>query len=116
MSDIKKRTFSQTAAAILVFDSTAAERRRAWNEAETNEDVAAADKADAQALRHVQDAYHRDTSDINSLANCHRIDIDSMRRLSRDSTPAAPDLQPAALADTVDGDDADDQADAPAPR
>lgn len=115
MSDIKKRTFSQTAAAILVFDSTAAERRRAWNEAETNEDVAAADKADAQALRLVQDAYHRDTSDINSLANCHRIDIDSMRRLSRDSAPAA-DLQRAAPADMVDTDDTDDQADAPAPR
>lgn len=115
MSDIKKRTFSQTAAAILVFDSTAAERRRAWSEIENNDDIAAAERADALALRAVQDAYHRDTSDINSLANCHRIDIDSMRRLSRDSTPAAV-LQAAASADTIDTDDTDDQADAPAPR
>lgn len=116
MCDIKKRTFSQTAAAILVFDSTAADRRRAWNEAETNEDVAAADKADAQALRLVQDAYHRDTSDINSPANCNRIDIDSMRRLSRDSSPAAADLQRATPADADDTDDTDDLPDAPAPR
>jgi len=112
--NVKKRSFSQSAAALIVFDAGAAERTRAWSTAETAEDIAAAERADAVALRAVQDAYHRDTSDINSLANCHRVDVDFVRRMARDSVPAASQVQ---QPDADESDDqADDQADAPAPR
>lgn len=116
MSDIKKRLFSQTAAALLVFDSSAAVRQRAWTDAETSDDVAAAEQADVQALRHVQAAYHSDTADINSSADCNRIDIDSMRRLARDSAPVAADLRHESPADVDGTENTDDQTDVPAPR
>lgn len=108
--EVKKRSFGHSAAALPVFDAGASERTRAWSVAETSEDFAAAERADAQALRAVQDAYHRDTSDINSLANCHRVDVEFVRRMARGSAPAA--SQPE-LPDTTED---DDQADAPAPR
>lgn len=111
MSDnIKKRSFSHSAAALIVFDAGVVQRARAWNAVETVEDVAAAERADSIALRAVQEAYHRDTSDINSLANCYRVDLGFMRRIAASSPPGAPDPQPA------EPDEADDQADAPAPR
>lgn len=108
--NVKKRSFSQSAAAPIVFDAGAAARTRAWSTAETAEDIAAAERADALALRAVQDAYHCDTSDINSLANCHRVDIDFVRRMSCDSVPVVSQTE------QPDADESDDQADAPAPR
>lgn len=104
------RTFSHTAAALIEFDAGAAARSRAWDTVDTNEDVAAAEQAEAEALRAVQEAFHRDTADINSLANCHLVDLGFMRRMAASSAPAA--LVP----NQADPDDADDQADAPAPR
>ena len=120
--NVKKRSFSQSAAALIVFDAGADARARAWSTAETAEDIAAATRADALALRAVQDAYHRDTSDINSLANCHRVDVDFVRRMAGDSAPAVSQIeQPDAdqaddQADDQGDDQGDDQADAPAPR
>jgi hypothetical protein len=104
------RTFSQTAAALVEFDAGVAKRTRAWRTAETIEDVVAAEQSDARALRAVQDAYHRDTFDINSLGNCHRVDLGFMRRMAARSAPAALVTQQA------DPDDFDEQTGAPAPR
>lgn len=104
------RTFSHTAAALIEFDAGAANRSRAWDTVDTNEDVAAAERAKAEGLRAVQEAFHRDTADINSLANCHLVDLAFMRRMAASSAPAAPAPQQA------DPDDTDDQADAPVPR
>ncbi|MFC5511026.1 hypothetical protein ACFPOU_07795 [Massilia jejuensis] len=104
------RTFNHTAAALLAFDAGAAKRAQAWDTVETNADVDAAELADAHALRAVQEAFHRDTAEINSLANCYRVDLGFMRRMAASSAPAA--LVP----HQADPDDADDQADAPAPR
>ena len=104
------RTFSHTAAALIVFDAGAATRARAWDSVDTNEDVHAAEQADVQALRLVQEAFHRDTAEINSLANCYRVDLGFMRRMAASSATAAPDSQ------SPEPDDTDDQADAPAPR
>lgn len=107
------RTFSHTAAALIEFDAGAATRARAWDSVDTNEDVHAAEQADVQALRVVQEAFHRDTAEINSLANCYRVDLRFMRRMAASSECAAPDPQPVESDDT---EDTDDQADAPAPR
>lgn len=104
------RTFSHTAAALIVFDAGAAARARAWDAVDTNEDVRAAEQADVEALRVVQEAFHRDTAEINSLANCYRVDLGFMRRMAASCAPAAPDPQ------SAESDDSDDPADAPAPR
>lgn len=117
MSEIKTRTFGHTAAALIVVDSTAAQRAQAWETAETNADIDAAEAADANALLPVLKAFHQDTSDINSMANCMRMDLASLRKLAKGSAPVT-----TAAADDSDADadpdeaDAASSADAPAPR
>ncbi|MFK3740909.1 hypothetical protein [Massilia sp. TN1-12] len=87
--NIKRRTFNNTAAALIEYDAGAAAREGAWNRVEQNVDADAAQQADLLALRKVQEAFHKDTSDINSLDNCYRVDIDFMRRVAHvDLTPA----------------------------
>lgn len=115
MSETKTRTFGHTAAALIVFDSTAAERARAWDDAECMDDIQYAEEADLKALRHVQVAFHNDTRDINSLESCKRMDLGSMRKLANGWTPAA--APHADVSDVGDPDDVDaGDTDAPAPR
>jgi len=116
MPQIKPRTFGHTAAALIEFDSTAAARAAAWDSAQTNEDVYAAEQADHDALGKVQVAFHKDTADINSLSNCMRVDLAFMRRMAANSVPgmaASPDQELAAHEEPNDADDSDS---APAPR
>lgn len=116
MSEIKARTFGHTAAALIVFDSTAAPRARAWETAETQADVDAAETADINALLPVLKAFHRDTRDINSVESCMRMDLASLRRLARGSAPATtvPDVSSATTPPSESDDDSD--TDGPAPR
>lgn len=117
MSEITTRTFGRTAAALIVFESTVAERARAWETAETNADIDAAERADIDALRPVQEAFHGDTRDINSLESCMRMDLASLRRLAKGSTPAAtPATDVSYTDDHPDEVDAAGDTDAPAPR
>lgn len=114
MSEIKTRTFGHTAAALIVFDSTLAQRARAWETAETVADIDAAERADIDALRPVQEAFHKDTHDINRLESCMRMDLGALRTLAKGSAPVAVLHTGVADAD-ADPDDADN-GDAPAPR
>jgi hypothetical protein len=114
MSEIRIRTFGHTAAALLVHESGAAARAQAWGSIETAADADAAEAADADALRLVQLAYHRDTCDINSRGNCLRVDLAFMRRMAQGSTPLAVGDGPV-LGDVAE-DDGEDAADVPGPR
>ncbi|MEJ7805005.1 MAG: hypothetical protein WKG03_03665 [Telluria sp.] len=80
--NIRKRTFANTAAALAEFDKDEAKRRQAWAEVETTLDIACAEQDDRDALRKVQDAYHLDTQDINSAANCRMVDMHFLRRMA----------------------------------
>ena len=80
---ITLRKFPATAAALVEFDAGAAERKAAWESAETELAIDKAHEADTAALDLVQRAYHQDTADINSLANCLRVDLAFMRRMAQ---------------------------------
>lgn len=80
---IKMRTFDRTAAAIVEFDAGRAMRELNWQRAETNEDVESAQTIDDLALREVQNAFHLDTQDINSVSHCRQVDIAFMRKCAR---------------------------------
>lgn len=115
MSEIRIRTFGHTAAALLVHESGAAARAQAWESVETAADADAAEAADVDALRLVQLAYHRDTSDVNSLRNCLRVDLAFMRKMAQGSTPLAAGDGPV-LGDVSEEDGEADAVDAPGPR
>ena len=74
--------FTNTAAALVVFDAGQAARNLAWDEIENDADVAAADNADKAALDLVRVAFHADTPEINSLRNCMLVDLAFMRRMT----------------------------------
>lgn len=82
---IRKRTFPHTAAALAIFDAGIPERQQNWLNITTEEAVHAAQRADEAALRAVQDAFYKDTSDINCVENCHRVDIGFLRRMAEGS-------------------------------
>lgn len=82
------RDFPNTRTALVEYEASQAERDQAWDTVENTEDVLAAEKADQEALRLVQDAYYRDTADINSRENCRRIHIlDIYRVIDGSNTP-----------------------------
>jgi hypothetical protein len=74
------RDFTNTRAALKVFDAGKSARDRAWEDAESNADVLAAEKADADALTLLREAYWQDTNDINSRD--HRADERFMRMMA----------------------------------
>lgn len=116
MSEIKTRTFDHTAAALILFESTVAQRARAWDAAECVEDIVAAERADIDALRPVQEAFHKDTCDINSLESCMRMDLASLRRLAKAASPAKSITDESELGREPDDTEGADDSDAPAPR
>lgn len=69
-------------AAIKEYDETASARKKLWDSIGTNEDVAAAEKADQKALEKVQEAFWQVTQDRNSRENCKRIDIEFARKIA----------------------------------
>lgn len=79
------RKFPHTKAALEIYDAGKPARENAWNRAESNADVDAADAADKAALQLVQKAFHQDTADINSLSHCMLVDLNFMRRMVKES-------------------------------
>jgi hypothetical protein len=82
---VKKREFPHTAAALAQFDAGVAARQLAWSTVQTNADAEQCDFRDKLALRAVQDAFHLDTHDINSLEHCRLVDEAFMRRMTEGS-------------------------------
>lgn len=68
--------------AIAEYDRTAPERNAKWDNASCTLDIFAAEDADRDALIKVQEAFYEVTKDRNRREDCHRIDIDAMRRLA----------------------------------
>jgi hypothetical protein len=68
----------RTIAALKVYDEGKAAREARWENARTNEDVFAAEKADQEATLTVQVAFHHDTL-INSFDNCKLVDVNRIR-------------------------------------
>jgi len=82
-------TFENTRQALAEFDATQAARDKAWTTVETAMDVLAAETTDRVALRKVQEAFYKDTMDINSLDHCYLADIGFMRYVSRKGQAAS---------------------------
>lgn len=76
-------TFTNTAAALVEYDTGAAARSAAWDAIESNADCDACVAADKAALEVVQRAFHKDTADFNSLHDCLLVDLGFMRRMAR---------------------------------
>lgn len=74
--------FTNTQAALATYDADTPRREALWQDAKTDADVDAAERADAEALQRVRDAYWEDTKDINSRD--HRADINFMREMAAD--------------------------------
>lgn len=75
--------FKNTAAALEIYDRSAAARAQAWQDVETEADVTKAHTADTVALIEVQEAFWQDTKHINSRQNCALADLDFMRRMAK---------------------------------
>lgn len=69
-------------AALAEYDRGAPERQRLWDSVQDVADVAAAEAADALALRKVCDAFYEVTQDRNSREDCRRLPLDFMRRIA----------------------------------
>lgn len=76
------RTFENTRKALEFYDSRKAARDALWNSIESEADVRDCEALEKEHLRQVQEAFHKDTSDINSLENCYRVDVGFMRRMA----------------------------------
>lgn len=70
-------------AALAEYDRTAPERKVAWDAAESNADVAIAEKADKDAAEKVQEAFYQVTKDRNSRKNCKCVDITFARKIAK---------------------------------
>lgn len=68
--------------ALLEFDRTAPERKALWDKIASSEDFVIAQKADADALIKVQDAFYEVTKQRNSLADCRLATVEFMRHLA----------------------------------
>lgn len=70
-----------TRRALAEYDRSTPARSQRWDRARTSEDVAAAEAADLEALRKVQEAFYRDTADRNCLENCYLVSLEFMRHM-----------------------------------
>lgn len=68
--------------ALSEYDRTRPEREKLWDDVESNEDVAIAEKADKDALVKVQEAFYQVTKNRNSREHCARVDIDFARQVA----------------------------------
>lgn len=73
--------FGSTRKALALYDASQADRDKLWNDVQSDRDVLAAEKADADALALVQEAFWEDTKAYNSRANCSHIHITDARRM-----------------------------------
>jgi hypothetical protein len=81
-------TFSNSRAALKIFDAGAVERAAAWESVETKEDAI---QADADALEKLQTAFFEDTKAFNSRNNCACVDEVFIRRMVKsEPEPTAP--------------------------
>lgn len=76
-----ENTFSNSRAALQIFDAGATARAAAWETADTKEEIEQAIQADAEALEHIQTAFFEDTKAFNSRDNCARVDESFIRRM-----------------------------------
>lgn len=79
--------FDNTRAALVEFEKGEPKRSKLWDKAHSMKGVEAAEKADAVALRKVQEAFYLDTKDINSHSNCLTVGIKYLREIA-DKTEA----------------------------
>ncbi|MDR9847069.1 hypothetical protein [Herbaspirillum huttiense] len=78
---IKRRCFAKTKAALNVYYDSLPARQQAWKSVTSNEQVHAANTADRKALEALQDAFHEDTKDINSLAHCRLVTAQDIAKM-----------------------------------
>ena len=78
---IKRRTFPHTAKALAALDAAEPMRIEAWKKVRTVEGTIALTAMYELAMTRLREAYHHDTSDINSLDQCQHVDIQFMRRM-----------------------------------
>jgi hypothetical protein len=69
-----------SAEALTVYDSKMAALARKWDKAKNDDDVATIEAAEKAALMELQDAFHKDTSDRNSLDHCRIVEASVIRR------------------------------------
>jgi hypothetical protein len=75
-------TFDNTRRALVEYDAGAAERNAAWDRIENADELLDAEQADQVALEKVQEAFHKDTADINSRDSCAHAPLIFMRRMA----------------------------------
>lgn len=80
-----ENTFSNSHAALRIFDAGKAARAAAWETAETKEEIEQAMQADADALEQLQTAFFEDTKAFNSRGNCACVDEAFIRRMADSS-------------------------------
>ena len=84
-----EKTFSNSRAALQIFDAGAAARAAAWESVNTKEEIEQAIQADAAALEQLQTAFFEDTKAFNSRQSCACVDEAFIRRMAK-SVPDAP--------------------------
>lgn len=80
--------FPNTAKALKRYDAAKVDRDRTFDQADTDEKVADAIKADLDAEHRVQDAFWEDTKDINSQDHCRVAAISFLRALVKHFGPS----------------------------
>jgi protein-disulfide isomerase-like protein with CxxC motif len=70
-----------TWAALEEFNDTRGVRQALWDTVQDEVDVGRAEFADAEALQRVQEAFYRETKDINSWHNCQLLSAEDIRRM-----------------------------------
>lgn len=77
------QTFKHTRKALEEFDAGAAERSRLWDAINCADDVYKAEGREKADLEKLQDAFHQDTKDVNSLAHCRLVPVIVMRHMAK---------------------------------
>jgi hypothetical protein len=92
-------TFSNSRAALKIFDAGAVKRAAAWESVETKAEIEEAIQADADALEKLQTAFFEDTKAFNSRSNCACVDEAFIRRMVKsEPEPTAPTAPPRSAA------------------
>jgi len=78
-------TFSNSRAALKVFDADKAARAASWDSIESNKDAERAEQADAAALEKLQGAFFEDTKAFNTRDACAMIPESFIRRMAETS-------------------------------
>ena len=80
-------TFTNTRAALVVYDAQQPARTARWTTVDTEEGIWALDAEEKAALVVLQEAFHKDTAHINSREHCALVDVKFMRQMASRSEP-----------------------------